>query len=304
MSKNYTVRDWLLLAFISVAWGSADILAKKGLKVFSPNEMGCIRMFIASLFFLPVVLVQFKHVKSLQVSKLLVIGLLGSVLPAFIFARSQGKLDSSIHTALSSLTPIFTLLFAVFLFRRSVKRNEVVGIAMGFIGIFVLISGGIGSSYGDIKYAIFPILGSISYALSANLLSHYIKNVNTVTATAVSLMPYSLIMSIVIITKTDIIHKLESVEDAYKALGCAITVAICSSALAFLTFNILTHNTSSVFASMSKLVAPVVSIMWGLLDGENLILTHYIGIFIIISGVYLLNRRTVPDAIKQKVINQ
>jgi drug/metabolite transporter (DMT)-like permease len=303
MSKNYTVRDWLLLGFISFAWGSADILAKKGLKVFSPNEMGCIRMFVASLFFLPLILIRLKHIKFIQIEKLLIIGLLGSVLPAFIFARSQGKLDSSIHTALSSLTPIFTLLFAVFLFRRLVKRNEIVGIAMGCIGTIILISGVIGSSQGDIKYVIFPILGSICYALSTNLVSHYMKNINTVTATAVSLMPYSVIMGLVIFTKTEVISKLENIEGAYTALGCAIAVAICSSALAFLSFNILTHNTSSVFASMSKLVAPVVSIMWGLLDGENLLLTHYIGIFIILSGVYLLNKRTVSDNIEHKIIN-
>lgn len=89
MSKNYTVRDWVLLAFISFAWGSADILAKKGLQVFSPNEMGCIRIFIASLFFLPIVILQHKHIKFLQITKLLLVGLLGSVLPAFIFARSH-----------------------------------------------------------------------------------------------------------------------------------------------------------------------------------------------------------------------
>lgn len=257
VTKKYTTLDWFLLAFVSLAWGSADLLAKKGLKVFSPNEVGIIRIFIASLLFTPLALVRIKTVKFSKLLKFLLIGLLGSVLPAFVCARSQAKLDSSINTALNALTPIFTLLLAMFLFRRKISLNETYGIIVGFLGTIILVSGGVGSSNNDTKYALFPILGAICYALSTNLVSHYVTKADIFTATSVSLVPYSIIMGTILFTQTDVLHKLEMVEGAYKALGFVIAVAICSSVLAFLTFNILTRNTSPVFASMSTLIAPL-----------------------------------------------
>jgi drug/metabolite transporter (DMT)-like permease len=290
VKKTYTTLDWSLLVFVSLAWGSADLLAKKGLKVFAPNEVGMLRIFVASLLFTPIAMARIKNISFVELCKYLLVGLLGSVLPAFVCARSQAKLDSSINTALNALTPIFTLLLAMFFFRRKISLNEMYGIIVGFLGTIILVSSGVGSSHNNIKYALFPIIGSICYALSTNLVSCYLNKTDILTATSISLIPYCIIMGITLFTQTDVIYKLDMVEGAYKALGFVVAVAVCSSCLAFLTFNILTRNTSPVFASMSTLIAPVISLIWGLLDGEDLCINHYIGIFTILSGVYLLHR--------------
>lgn len=184
-----------------------------------------------------------------------------------------------------------TLLLARFLFNKSVSANEVIGIVVGFIGAIILISGVIGSIHGDTKYVIFPILSALCRSLSANLLSRYIVKTSIFTATAISLIPYSLIMGLLLVNQTDIFHKLQNIEGSYKALGFVITLALFSSVLANLIFNILTRNTSPIFASIASLIAPIISIVWGLLDGEKLVLTHYLGIITILSGVYLLNRK-------------
>lgn len=293
IKSKYKVSDWIILSFIAIAWGSADILAKKGLKIFSPNEVGIIRIFTASLFFLPIAC--YKIIPTLKDLKktfnLILVGLLGSVLPAFLFARSQSKLDSWITTVFNSLTPIFVLILAKFIFNKSVSKKEVFAIAVGCIGTLILVSGLIGSIHGDIKYIIFPILGSLCYALATNLVSLYLNNENIFHATAISLMPYSFIMGILMFTQTDILYRLNYVEGAYTALYFIISVALLSSALAFLAFNILSRNTSPVFATMAKLIAPIISLMWGTLNGEILNSIHYIGILIILSGVYLLIKK-------------
>lgn len=297
IAKKYTTLDWCLLGFLSLALGSADLLAKKGLQVFSPNEVGLMRIFIASLLLTPLALMRIKTVKPSEFFKMLLVGGFGAVLPAFLCARSQAKLDSSINTALNSLTPIFTLLLAMFLFRRKISINETYGIIIGFLGTIILVSSGVGSSHTDMKYVFFPIIGAVCYALSTNLVSYYLTNTDIFTATSVSLIPYSIIMGIILFSKTDVMSKLEDIEGAYKALGSVVAVAVCSSVLAFLTLNILTRNTSPVFASMSTLTAPVISMVCGLLDGENLFLNHYIGIFTILIGVYMLHRtKSVKDS--------
>ncbi len=48
---------------------------------------------------------------------------------------------------------------------------------------------------------------------------------------------------------------------------------------------------SPLFASSVTYLIPIVAVMWGVLDGENLYLGHYIGMVLIIGGVYLANRK-------------
>lgn len=293
--KGYELKHWLMLATISVIWGCADFFAKKGLKVFSPNEVGLMRICIASTLLSPVSLVRLRKIDAQNFSKLFLIGLFGSVIPAFIFARSQAKLASSINTALNALTPICTLVVSSFFFRRRIPKNEVYSVLIGCLGILMIVSSGVGSSSEDRKYVIFPVLGCMCYALSTNIIKRYLKNTSIVTSTAVSLLPYSLSMGLIIFTKTDVILKLKTVEGAYIAFAYILALAALSSTLAFLLFNLLSHNATPVFASIATLLAPLISIVWGLLDGENLSLNHYIGIATILAGVGLLNKRTTKN---------
>lgn len=286
------ILNWVLLVALSIAWGSADILGKKGLLIYTPNEVGIIRTFVASLVFTPLGLMRIGKVKIKELSKFFFMGLVGSVLPAFIFARSQGKLDSWLGTVLNSLTPIMTIVLARFFLKRHIFRNELIGMVIGLSGTILLISGVMGSAQSNnIKYMIFPILGALCYATSTIFISKYLVNSNIFTATAISLLPYTLIMGIMLFTKTDILYKLENIEGSYKALLFVVSLCLCSSVFAFLVFNILTRTTSSVFASIATLIAPIVSLFWGILDGENLNLTHYLGIATILFGVYILNKK-------------
>jgi drug/metabolite transporter (DMT)-like permease len=49
--------------------------------------------------------------------------------------------------------------------------------------------------------------------------------------------------------------------------------------------------TNPIFASSVTYIIPVVAVIWGLLDGEQLRAPHYIGMALIIFGVYLANKK-------------
>jgi drug/metabolite transporter (DMT)-like permease len=38
-------------------------------------------------------------------------------------------------------------------------------------------------------------------------------------------------------------------------------------------------------------IIPIVAVMWGLLDGEQLMIGHFVGMVAVIGGVYLANRK-------------
>jgi drug/metabolite transporter (DMT)-like permease len=64
-----------------------------------------------------------------------------------------------------------------------------------------------------------------------------------------------------------------------------------STAVATLLFTNLVKISTPLFASSVTYIMPIVSVGWGLYDGEHLYVGHYIGMAAILGGVYLANRK-------------
>ncbi|HET7178324.1 MAG TPA: EamA family transporter, partial [Chryseosolibacter sp.] len=55
-SPDKSPRAFIILICLALIWGTSFILMKKGLVVFTPGEVGSIRVAAASLFLLPAAL--------------------------------------------------------------------------------------------------------------------------------------------------------------------------------------------------------------------------------------------------------
>ena len=93
MPDNNRGTALVLLITCTLIWGTSFILIKQGLKVFAPDEVGAIRVTAAALFLFPAALFKFKELKSTHTAKLLLVGLMGTFIPAFLFAIAQTRLD-------------------------------------------------------------------------------------------------------------------------------------------------------------------------------------------------------------------
>ena len=109
MSDNPRASAIFLLIILALIWGTSFILIKQGLKVFAPDEVGALRVTAAALFLLPAAMVRFKELTREHFWKLLLSGLMGIFIPAFLFATAQTNMDSSVAGIMNTLTPIFTL---------------------------------------------------------------------------------------------------------------------------------------------------------------------------------------------------
>ena len=58
------IRNYLILFFLSLVWGSSFILMKKALYSFSYDQVASLRIFIAFISLTPFVYIAFKHVKK------------------------------------------------------------------------------------------------------------------------------------------------------------------------------------------------------------------------------------------------
>lgn len=91
--------------------------------------------------------------------------------------------------------------------------------------------------------------------------------------------------------------KFEQDPHAYRSLFYMLILGVIGTAIALILFNHLVRIKNPVFASSVTYLIPVVAILWGVLDNEELLPGHYLGILIIIAGIYIANRKEKPKPV-------
>ncbi|WP_420582516.1 DMT family transporter [Reichenbachiella sp.] len=283
--------SWVLLIVLALVWGSSFILIKKSLLTFSAGEVGTLRMFIAFLGLLPFSLPVIRKVERSKLPVLFVVGLVGSLLPAILFAIAQTQLESAITGVINAMTPVFVLLIGLVFFHHKIKTINIIGIAIGFVGCtFIMLGGAYFDLSGVNLYALFVIAATVMYGTSVNLIKHFLTDIRSLHITAVSFTLVSPISLGYLLFATDFLNKIES-PAFLSGLAYVTTLALIGTAMALVIFNKLVKTASPIFASSVTYVIPIVAIGWGLVDGEVLNIYQLIGIGIVLVGVYLANKK-------------
>ncbi len=292
MSDSVRGTALFLLIVLSLIWGTSFILIKQGLKAFSPDEVGAIRVAAASLFLLPAALNRLRNLRLKHFSKLLLSGMMGIFIPAFLFAVAQTRMDSSVAGILNTLTPIFTMIIGALLFQQRFRAIAVFGIVLGFAGTFMLMLSRVGGKVEGINlYALLIVIACILYGSNLNFIKFKVADLSPMTITSVALLLLGPLALGYLFSFTGFMEKLSTQPGAWTAFGYTVLLGIMSTATATFLFNRLVKISTPLYASSVTYVMPIVAVIWGVLDGERLYLGHYIGMAAIIGGVYLANRK-------------
>ena len=289
---NNRVLNWIILIVLALTWGSSFILMKRGLDVYSRDEVAALRILIAFLFLSPLI---FKHVKKPLLKHwkgFLGMGVLGNFIPAFLFTKAETGISSSLTGMLNSLTPLFTLLLGVLLFKTKTRWINAFGIMIGFVGaIGLLLVGKRVDTDNNLLFGFYVVLATICYGLSVNIIKKSLNDVNSITATVWALMFIGPIAGLYLFGFTDFTTRLANNPMALNSLGYVSVLAIFGTALSVIIFNVLIRNTNALFASSVTYLIPVVAMGWGIMDGENVQMLHFLWIGLILIGVYLVNKK-------------
>ncbi len=289
MDLNKPIFQWLWLILLAFIWGSSFILIKKGLQSYTPVQVAAYRMFFASIVLLPIALRHLKKLNRRNILFILEVALIGNAIPSYFFALGQTHITSSLAGILNSVTPIATLIIGILIFRTSFRWLNGIGLLMGLIGTIGLLLVANNRVEGDIFYASLIVLASIMYAFNLNVIKHKLQNIGGVALTALAflfILPISGLF--LLFSGFEATHNIALSDDALLAI---FLLAMFSSALAVVGFNILVKYTSAIFASSVTYIIPVFAIMWGVVDGEQIFLGQIIWLGVIILGIYLVNKK-------------
>nr|WP_262910453.1 DMT family transporter [Pontibacter silvestris] len=280
----------MLVVVLTFIWGTSFILIKKGLVVFSSDELGALRIVIACLALLPFAISNLHKVEPHRWKFILASGLLGNLFPAFLFAYAETRLASGLAGVLNSLTALFTLLIGAAFFRQSITWMRMLGIVVGIAGTAMLIFSDNGSADLDNKfYGLYIVVATICYGGSANIIKFRLKGIPPIVMSSLALLTVGPIAAVYLFT-TNAVDKLQHTLGAWEALLYIAILAVFSTAIGLILLNKLIHISTPLFASSTNYLIPIVALMWGVLDGETIQLWHYMGMVVILAGVFIVNR--------------
>lgn len=290
-SSSPTQRDWLILGVLALIWGSSFILIKYGLKYFNPIQVGSLRLIIASLAFLPIVLINLRKIDFNQWKWLLAVGLCGSGIPAFMFPLAQMQLSSTVAGILNTLTPLFTLLIGFLLFKNRITSAKILGVLIGFIGAVLLIVLGEKIEIDDrLIYGLYILIATICYGTSVNIVGNKFKNMNPTLLSSVS-FSFLLPLGLYFFFQQKTYDIFFEQPDAINGLLIIALLSLVGTFFASILFYKMVQRTHAVFGASVTYLIPIVSTIWGVADGELFTLYHILGALLILFGVYLSRKK-------------
>lgn len=282
----------VLLLILALIWGTSFILMKKGLLVFAPGEVAALRAMIAGTILLPLAVMRRTEIKSIHTSRLFLSGLMGVFIPAFLFSSAQKHIDSSVAGILNTLSPLWTMIMGAAFFKIRFPRAAVIGILISLMGTVVLMVSRTGGHFAGFNlFGLLIVVACAFYGLNLNYIKFNIADLGSLTITSISVVLIAPLGAVYLFVFTDFTEKLMNVPGAWNAFGFIALLALMSTAVAVSLFNKLVKMTTPLFASSVTYIMPLVSVGWGVIDGEQLSIYHFIGMGAILGGVFLANRK-------------
>ena len=290
--KNKDLLAWSLLILLAIIWGSSPILIKKALVKLDPFEIGALRLTLASFVLMPFLLKNLREIKRKDYFILFISGIVGNVIPYFLYPIAQTKIDSATSGVLTSLTPFFALIIGVIFYKLKATKNNIIGLIIGFIGTFLLIlfSGSSGGFTADV-FGLFVVAATLLYGINLNLVKYHLDHLKPITITSfsiVSILPITLYILFFLSPFYDHLNDF----DFYKVeLGYVLILGVLGTSIATIIFYNLIKIKDTVFASMVTYLMPLVAISLGVIDGEKINEVQLFGMALILTGVFINGKK-------------
>ena len=284
---------WIYLVVLSLIWGSSFILMKRGLVFYPPQQVAAIRLTVAFMASFPFAIRGYKSIRRQDWKFMLIPGVVGSGIPALLFAIAQTKINSSLAGMLNSLTPLFTLIVGALFFHFRFSSKHIIGVLLGFVGAagLVLVRAD-GLHFENSEYALLIVIATLFYGISVNTIKTKLGHLHSMTISGMGLLFAGIPYAVYLLFGSDFLFRLQNAPGATTGLGYLITLGVMSTALSNLLYFHMVKISSPLFASAVTYFIPIVALGWGVMDGEQLQMLHILAFAFILGGVALISYRS------------
>jgi drug/metabolite transporter (DMT)-like permease len=157
--------DALRLIALGAIWGSSFLLIKLALEGFAPLQIVAVRMLLGTGVLMLLIAARGRSLpRGAEIWRALAfMAVVANIIPFFLIAWGEERIDSGLAAILNSTTPLFTAVLAAVLLegeRSGPVRSA--GILLGFAGVATIV--GIDADAGSLVGELAIVIASLSYA--------------------------------------------------------------------------------------------------------------------------------------------
>ena len=293
----------IILAFFSIyiIWGSTYLLNKISVSQLPPFFLASVRFLIASI----IIFIIAKSLGiSLSISKK---QLLNSTIAGFLFLTlgnglavlALKYLDSGFAALEISAQPLVILIMMRVFQGKRIKLMSYIGVILGFIGIFLLVSQKeIINKEGQILGMILIFVCMLSWAYASIFVGKADLPKNPFVNTGYQMLTGGIMLGVIslVLNESWSLPSTWQLEVQWSMIG----LIVFGSIIAFTSFNYLLKEVSPEKVATSTYVNPIIALIlgWWVLN-EHISLQSIIAAVVLLTGVYFINTKRVlkPRAI-------
>ena len=292
---NKKLINWGIFILLSVIWGSSFLLMKIGMQAgtvqLSPYQVASLRMVFSGIVLLPFAFNALKQIPKNKLGLVILSGIIGNFIPAYLFCIAETKIDSALAGILNSLTPLFTIIVGMLVFKISIDSKKMGGILLGLVGLCISVVAGKTLHFENISFSIFIILATICYGFNVNMVGKHMQNISAINIASLA-FSFSIIPGMIILYMTGYFSNDFTNPALLNATLASGTLGVINTSIASILFYVLVKRAGILFASTVTYAIPFVSLAMGLLYNEAIHPMRLLGLAIILCGVYIVNKRS------------
>jgi len=285
-------KNLLFLLSLASLWGPSFLFIKIAVAEIPPVSLAALRIGIAALL-----LVVFLYAKGGRLTKsfkfwfnVTIAGFFAHALPFILINWGEMHIDSGLASILNGLTPLFTIILANFMVEDDkMTTQKLLGVLVGFVGLFVLVSPSLSLNIKATTLGIFAVsIGAACYGFAMVYSRKHLKNsppLHAPTAQLLVCTVYLVPLSLFV----DGPYVLAEVSS--NALLSVMILASLGTALAFVVYYKIIETANASYLSLVTYLMPIYGVILGILFlNETFTWQSLMGAALIISGVMIANK--------------
>lgn len=292
------VREWGAFCLLTVIWGASFMLIKIGLEATGTFTLVALRVALGALVLWIVVLWRRLAIPATgtMIGALTLMGLFNNAVPFSLITWGETTIDSGLAAVLNGTMPLFVVIIAhLWLKDERITVRKSVGLAIGFVGVIVVIRGGSGGLSlamlrgGELAGQLAVVLASASYAASTVFARRYLKGINSFVLAAMQLTSSTVFTSVAVLLWE---WPLQLQTTAIGPLLSIVTLGVVNTGIAYMLYFFLVNQVGATRTSLVTYGIPAVGLLFGFVFlNEAVSLSVILGFLLIVAGVLLVNRR-------------
>lgn len=286
-------RDLTALVLLAVLWGGSYPLIRIAVPAFGPLPLVAARVTLAALVLWSVLHANGRApVLRGQVAPLLVLGALNAALPFTLIAAAELRITASLAAMLTATVPLWAALFSVVWLGDRVTARPAAGLALGVVGVGVVVGGGALDATPAGLTAVAAVLAATAcYGLAGVYAKRRLAGVPAPTLAFGQQLAAAAWLVIPAAARAPSVHA------TGPAVAALATLAVGSTAVAYLLFFHLIAAVGPTRTTSVTYLIPLFGTLWGtLLLGEPVTVGMLAGAVLVVASVALVGGGPSPAA--------